>query len=666
MDRRHQVDVKTYLHLESYLRYCAGKTHTLMGTPEDPGLTILTIHDIFEKMGSSTQTMEYLLKVSYFEIYNESFRDLLSFTDEDGTDLDPSVDLEMFETDKLKLRGSVKTGWYLEGLKERPVKSPDDVLRLLVAGEQHRHVGQTNMNDRSSRSHTIFRMSFESREIDPPHISHSSILNLVDLAGSESQKKTGATGERLKEGMSINTSLLSLGQVINTLSSNKSSAHVPYGDSALTKILATSLGGNAKTAIVACVSPAFVNMIETRNTILFASRAAKIENRVVKNTEQKNSALAAYKDEIAYLKEQLAQAESNSTSNLNDEAASRLHQLQALIVISSEVAKQNQDAGQKVIQNLADVTQGRRRLASVVGETLELQAIYARKSAGSFRPFENIQGRRISKLAMDDLRKISSLKGLHNIPNDPRLDDTFDQGPEDQLDGAMDVAEDAQELYYKFNSLADTLNSDLWGLRSSQKSFSTAEQIAHSTESSALSTRQQRWVRVEELDRTEKRFSEHLSKLLAANEELLTLVDRMRQASNGLSGSASSSKKNPFEAAERLTNLIQTINASTLGTEDIDQMSRVEMAGQLVTHQQQLEVTRALYVNDMHNVLLSREQAKSELLEISEKEAKRADKAESQLRLTGSDVTATQETIDARSDPIAHGISIKTRWVTEH
>ena len=564
-----------------------------------------------------TQSMEYLLKVSYFEIYNESFRDLLSFTDEDGTDLDPSLDPEMFETDKLKLRGSVKTGWYLEGLKERPVKSPDDVLRLLVAGEQHRHVGQTNMNDRSSRSHTIFRMSFESRDIDPPHISHSSILNLVDLAGSESQKKTGATGERLKEGMSINTSLLSLGQVINTLSSNKSSAHIPYGDSALTKILATSLGGNAKTAIVACVSPAFVNMIETRNTILFASRAAKIENRVVKNTEQKNSALAAYKDEIAFLKEQLAQAESNSTSNSNDEAAARLHQLQALIVISSEVAKQNQGAGQKVIQNLADVTQGRRRLASGVGETLELQAIYANKSGGSFRPFDNIEGRRISKIAMDDLRKLSSLRGLHNLPDDSRNGRNSAQEPE----GELDVAEDAQELYYKFNSLADTFNSDLWGLRSTQKTFSTAEQIAHNIENSVLSARQQRWVRVEELDRTEKRFSDHLSKLLAANEELLTLVDSMRQPSNGLSGSVSSPKRNPFEAAERLTNLIQTINVSTLGTEDIDQMSRVQMAGQLVTQQQQLEVTRALYVNDMHNVLLSREQAKSELLEISEKVA---------------------------------------------
>ncbi|XVE60984.1 hypothetical protein DITRI_Ditri06bG0004400 [Diplodiscus trichospermus] len=212
--------------------------------------------------------------MSYMEIYNEEINDLLA----------P-------EHRKLQIHESIERGIYVAGLREEIVASPQQVLDFMEFGESHRHIGETNMNLHSSRSHTIFRMIIESRDrtedgdgdgdtassCDAVRVS---VLNLVDLAGSERAAKTGAEGVRLKEGSHINKSLMTLGTVIKKLSEGAESqgGHVPYRDSKLTRILQPALGGNANTAIICNITLAQIHADETKSSLQFASRALRVTN----------------------------------------------------------------------------------------------------------------------------------------------------------------------------------------------------------------------------------------------------------------------------------------------------------------------------------------------------------------------------------------------------
>ncbi|XP_038905073.1 kinesin-like protein KIN-7O isoform X2 [Benincasa hispida] len=208
--------------------------------------------------------------MSYMEIYNEEINDLL-----------------VPEHRKLQIHESLERGIYVAGLREEIVASSEQVLDLMEFGESHRHIGETNMNLYSSRSHTIFRMIIESRDkVEDGDTGNScdavrvSVLNLVDLAGSERAAKTGAEGIRLKEGSHINKSLMTLGTVIKKLSEGAESqgSHVPYRDSKLTRILQPALGGNANTAIICNITLAQIHADETKSTLQFASRALRVTN----------------------------------------------------------------------------------------------------------------------------------------------------------------------------------------------------------------------------------------------------------------------------------------------------------------------------------------------------------------------------------------------------
>lgn len=174
---------------------------------------------------------KYLVRASYFEIYNEEIRDLLSDTPQNS----------------LELKESANSGVYVKGLTSTVVKSVSEIDAVLQKGKSRRAVAFTQMNAGSSRSHSIFSIVIECCSTDG-HDEHIRVgkLNLVDLAGSERQSKTGATGARLKEATKINLSLSALGNVISALVDGKSK-HVPYRDSKLTRILQDSLGGNTKT-----------------------------------------------------------------------------------------------------------------------------------------------------------------------------------------------------------------------------------------------------------------------------------------------------------------------------------------------------------------------------------------------------------------------------------
>ncbi|XP_041015166.1 kinesin-like protein KIN-7D, mitochondrial isoform X2 [Juglans microcarpa x Juglans regia] len=266
----------------------SGKTHTMHGDQNSPGIIPLAIKDVFSII-QDTPGREFLLRVSYLEIYNEVINDLLDPTGQN-----------------LRVREDAQ-GTYVEGIKEEVVLSPGHALSFIAAGEEHRHVGSNNFNLLSSRSHTIFTLMIESSadgdEYDGVIFSQ---LNLIDLAGSESSK-TETTGLRRKEGSYINKSLLTLGTVIGKLSEGKAS-HVPYRDSKLTRLLQSSLSGHGHVSLICTVTPASSNMEETHNTLKFASRAKRVEIYASRNKIiDEKSLIKKYQREISSLKEELDQ-----------------------------------------------------------------------------------------------------------------------------------------------------------------------------------------------------------------------------------------------------------------------------------------------------------------------------------------------------------------------
>ncbi|KAJ3695963.1 hypothetical protein LUZ60_001340 [Juncus effusus] len=266
----------------------SGKTHTMHGDQRSPGIIPLAVKDAFSII-QETPNREFLLRVSYLEIYNEVVNDLLNPA---GQNLRIREDLQ---------------GTFVEGIKEEVVLSPAHALSLIAAGEEHRHVGSTNFNLLSSRSHTIFTLTIESSPCGESNEGEAvtfSQLNLIDLAGSESSKAE-TTGLRRKEGSYINKSLLTLGTVISKLSDGKS-AHVPYRDSKLTRLLQSSLSGQGRVSLICTVTPSSSNNEETHNTLKFAHRAKCIEIQASQNKIiDEKSLIKKYQNEIKRLKDEL-------------------------------------------------------------------------------------------------------------------------------------------------------------------------------------------------------------------------------------------------------------------------------------------------------------------------------------------------------------------------
>jgi hypothetical protein len=226
-------------------------------TEETKGIIPRAFSHIFGYIGASEDDTRFLVRCSYLEIYNESILDLL------GSD----------HTAKHDVKEDPDKGIYVNSLTNVIVKSAPEIEKIMNAGMKHRKIGQTAMNDTSSRSHSIFTIYIETSVVkDGQQKIRAGKLNLVDLAGSERQSKTHAQGDRLKEAQKINLSLSALGNVISALVDGKST-HIPYRDSKLTRLLQDSLGGNTKTVMIAAVSPADYNYEETLSTLRYASRA---------------------------------------------------------------------------------------------------------------------------------------------------------------------------------------------------------------------------------------------------------------------------------------------------------------------------------------------------------------------------------------------------------
>jgi centromeric protein E len=270
-------------------------------------------NDIFDRIDKCADR-DFLLRVSFVEIYNEVVKDLLSASDKGNN---------------LKLREDPRKGVYVES-KEEYITSSTDLLRLLHQGHERRTVGTKAMNDKSSRSHTIFRLVIESKAKATGERSRQSeedvsgavlvaSLNLVDLAGSESMRHTGAEGTRQREAGNINKSLLTLSRVIKSLASN-GQQNAPFRDSKLTRLLQNSLDGNTRTLIICCVTPSERYLEETKSTLQFAARAKAIQTSASVNEVLDDQAqLKRLKREVHELK-RLVNSEAYNALKAENEA----------------------------------------------------------------------------------------------------------------------------------------------------------------------------------------------------------------------------------------------------------------------------------------------------------------------------------------------------------
>ncbi|XP_075362326.1 kinesin-like protein KIF7 isoform X2 [Mycteria americana] len=302
--------------------YTIGEASVASLNEDEQGIIPRAMAETF-RLIDENDLIDYTVRVSYLEVYKEEFRDLLQVDT-------ASKDIQIREDDK----GNV----VLCGVKESEVEGLDEVLSLLEMGNTAKHTGATHVNRQSSRSHTIFTVTMEQRRRagrlplhhhHPPSIPASgqvlvSKFHFVDLAGSERIVKTGNTGERLKESIQINSGLLALGNVISALGDpRRKSSHIPYRDSKITRILKDSLGGNAQTVMIACVSPSSSDFDESLNTLNYASRAQNIQNKAVVNCRKETEHVEELHLQIKNLQKALEQRHRSETRIINRSATAK-------------------------------------------------------------------------------------------------------------------------------------------------------------------------------------------------------------------------------------------------------------------------------------------------------------------------------------------------------
>uniref|UniRef100_K7FYS9 Kinesin-like protein KIF21A n=1 Tax=Pelodiscus sinensis TaxID=13735 RepID=K7FYS9_PELSI len=309
----------------------AGKTYT-MGTgfdvnitEEEQGIISRAVKHLFKCIEEKKQAAikqdlpspEFKVNAQFLELYNEEVLDLFDTT----RDIDAKN-----KKSNIKIHEDSTGGIYTVGVTTRTVNGEAEMMQCLKLGALSRTTASTQMNVQSSRSHAIFTIHLcQTRvcsAIDTDTVTDNKIISessqvqefetlsakfhFVDLAGSERLKRTGATGERAKEGISINCGLLALGNVISALGDkSKKATHVPYRDSKLTRLLQDSLGGNSQTVMIACVSPSDRDFMETLNTLKYANRARNIKNKVMVNQDRASQQINGLRSEIARLQMEL-------------------------------------------------------------------------------------------------------------------------------------------------------------------------------------------------------------------------------------------------------------------------------------------------------------------------------------------------------------------------
>lgn len=295
--------------LFAYGQTGSGKSYSMIGYGPNRGIVPIISEEIFNIVKSQTSKMKWFeVNVSMLEIYNEKIQDLL-------------IPVNKRPAGGLKTRESKAIGVYVENITKHPVMSYDSIEAMMAEGNRNRTIASTQMNASSSRAHTIITIEFKQLEIiNGKKTERFSCINLVDLAGSEKVAKSGAVGDRLKEGCSINKSLSVLGLVISTLADKATgknkTAIVPYRDSSLTRILQNALGGNSKTLMICAISPSNNNYEETLSTLRYADQAKKIKCHAIINESETDKKIRELQKENEDLKNLLLNLQKGDTSNL--------------------------------------------------------------------------------------------------------------------------------------------------------------------------------------------------------------------------------------------------------------------------------------------------------------------------------------------------------------
>ncbi|GAV77641.1 Kinesin domain-containing protein [Cephalotus follicularis] len=312
----------------------SGKTYTMVGTKDDPGLMILSLHTIFDLIRKDKNSDDFDITCSYLEVYNEVIYDLLEKS-----------------SGHLELREDPEHGITVAGLRSIKVHSADKILELLNLGNSRRKTDSTEANVTSSRSHAVLEITVKRKQKNKYRSQiMQGKLALVDLAGSERASETNSGGQKLRDGANINRSLLALANCINALGKQqkKGLAYVPYRNSKLTRILKDGLSGNSQTVMVATISLADCQYHHTLNTLKYADRAKEIKTHIQKNIGTVDTHLSDYQRmidslqiEVCRLKKELAEKESQLSVKPAEKAAD--DELSWLNILSHETSENVQE-----------------------------------------------------------------------------------------------------------------------------------------------------------------------------------------------------------------------------------------------------------------------------------------------------------------------------------
>ncbi|XP_012571648.1 kinesin-like protein KIN-4A [Cicer arietinum] len=373
----------------------SGKTYT-MGTGFKEGFQTGIIPQVmnvlFNKIGTLKHQIEFQLHVSFIEILKEEVRDLLDPSSMSKPETANGHAGKMTSPGKppIQIRETSNGVITLAGSTEVGVATLKEMAACLEQGSSSRATGSTNMNNQSSRSHAIFTITLE--QMCKPKSPNDSCLNdtmndeylcaklhLVDLAGSERAKRTGSDGMRFKEGVHINKGLLALGNVISALGDEKKrkeGVHVPYRDSKLTRLLQDSLGGNSRTVMIACISPADINAEETLNTLKYANRARNIQNKPVVNRDPMSSEMLKMRQQLEYLQAELCARTGGSSEEVqvlkeriawleaaNEDLCRELHEYRSRCSVVEPSEKDAYDNGTCIVK-----TDGLKRLPIIAAD----------------------------------------------------------------------------------------------------------------------------------------------------------------------------------------------------------------------------------------------------------------------------------------------------------
>ncbi|KAI9315739.1 hypothetical protein BX666DRAFT_2106249 [Dichotomocladium elegans] len=362
----------------------SGKTYSMgtglenSGSSQHAGIVPRCISELFEKLDARAERepgYSFEIYVSFLELYNEELVDLLNPTS--TTQKRKSTNGTITGTTEVTIREDTAGNIYWSGVKEERCFSPEELLGLLAKGSLCRTTASTDMNAVSSRSHAIFSVILRQQEPDGDRTkSLTSKFHFVDLAGSERLKRTNAQGDRAREGIAINAGLLALGNVISALGDEtRRPTHVPYRDSKLTRLLQDSLGGNSQTLMLACVSPADINFMETLNTLKYANRARNIKNRVTVNQDFAGSSIEVnqLKALVGRLRMEIAALRAESSGSA--ELSSNTDQVHALKNENKRLRDRIDDMSAELIQTSSerDMLLMERELGEIVADTLQQQ-----------------------------------------------------------------------------------------------------------------------------------------------------------------------------------------------------------------------------------------------------------------------------------------------------